>query len=343
MAAALSALATPTSGVKCSSWRCRLESSTASSSTIPIRPTPAPARYSATGEPSAPAPITSTCASPTAAARRAPTAAGRAGGRSARAPRPTAGRRRPPRPAPPARGRPRLACAAAAASSRKNPRRLFTPRTIRIVVPSTATACPAAAAERGTFSSASPGAAAHLERLPGAIRSSSSFVRTQVIGQVSAVMSSVRAAIADTVAAALGALLPHPPRLRGLRPRPLADLAGRPPAQRRAPRRLPRPAGGERAAAGGLAPARWRTSWARCRTSPWWSATRSPASSGCTIAPRPGEPRPRRRACCSSPRRRRRPACPPSSRSSRCRSTRRRSPRAAGETRIVCARDPLLP
>ena len=36
---------------------------------------------------------------------------------------------------------------------------------------------------------------------PGAIRSSSSFVRTQVIGQVSAVMSSVRAAIADTVAA----------------------------------------------------------------------------------------------------------------------------------------------
>ena len=85
---------------------------------------------------------------------------------------------------------------ATAASSRKKPRRLLLiARTIRIVVPSTDTPCPASRAERGTFSSASPGRQRTSSASPGAIRSSSSFVRTHVIGHVSAVMSSVRAAI----------------------------------------------------------------------------------------------------------------------------------------------------
>ena len=44
-------------------WRCRLERSTTSSSTMPSVPTPAAARYSAAGEPSPPAPISSTFAS----------------------------------------------------------------------------------------------------------------------------------------------------------------------------------------------------------------------------------------------------------------------------------------
>ena len=61
-----------------------------------------------------------------------------------------------------------LADATTDASSRKKPRRLLLMRaTIRIVVPSTVTAWPASRAERGTFSSASPGAAADLERLAG--------------------------------------------------------------------------------------------------------------------------------------------------------------------------------
>ena len=43
-------------------WRCRLERSTSSSSTTPSVPTPAAARYSAVGEPSPPAPSSSTFA-----------------------------------------------------------------------------------------------------------------------------------------------------------------------------------------------------------------------------------------------------------------------------------------
>ena len=66
-------------------------------------------------------------------------------------------------------------------------------RTIRIVVPSTVTSWPAARAERGTFSSASPGRHVTTSAAPAGIRSSSSLVRTQVIGQVSAEMSSDRA------------------------------------------------------------------------------------------------------------------------------------------------------
>ena len=87
------------------------------------------------------------------------------------------------------------------ASSRKKPRRLFSlmPRTIRIVVPSTVTACPASRAERGTCSSASPGLQRTSSASPAPMRSSSSFVRTHVSGHVSAVMSSVR--ISGTVAA----------------------------------------------------------------------------------------------------------------------------------------------
>ena len=41
-------------------WRCRLEASTSSMSTMPIVPTPAAARYSAAGEPSPPAPSSRT-------------------------------------------------------------------------------------------------------------------------------------------------------------------------------------------------------------------------------------------------------------------------------------------
>ena len=44
-------------------WRWRLERSTTSSSTMPIVPTPAAARYSAVGEPSPPAPSSRTFAS----------------------------------------------------------------------------------------------------------------------------------------------------------------------------------------------------------------------------------------------------------------------------------------
>ena len=43
-------------------WRCRFERSTTSSSTMPSVPTPAAARYSAVGEPSPPAPSSSTLA-----------------------------------------------------------------------------------------------------------------------------------------------------------------------------------------------------------------------------------------------------------------------------------------
>ena len=69
-----------------------------------------------------------------------------------------------------------------------------------MVVPSTATSWPASAAERGTFSSASPGAHRTSSASPGATDSSSSFVRTQVIGHVRPVMSSVRTATRFTVA-----------------------------------------------------------------------------------------------------------------------------------------------
>jgi hypothetical protein len=50
----------PTSGVPCSSCRCRLLVSTTSKSTMPMRPTPAAARYIAAGEPRPPAPMQST-------------------------------------------------------------------------------------------------------------------------------------------------------------------------------------------------------------------------------------------------------------------------------------------
>src|SRR6266567_4305710 len=50
-AAALSTLGRPRSGVPWMTWRCRLESDTASSSTTPSVPTPAAARYSSPGAP----------------------------------------------------------------------------------------------------------------------------------------------------------------------------------------------------------------------------------------------------------------------------------------------------
>ncbi len=52
----------PTSEVPCRIWRCRLLTSTTSKSTMPIVPTPAAARYIATGEPRPPAPMHSTLA-----------------------------------------------------------------------------------------------------------------------------------------------------------------------------------------------------------------------------------------------------------------------------------------
>ena len=67
-------------------------------------------------------------------------------------------------------------------------------------MPATSTSWPASAAERGTFSSASPGRQRTSSASPGAIRSSSSFVRTHVIGHVRPVMSSVRTATRVTVA-----------------------------------------------------------------------------------------------------------------------------------------------
>src|SRR5215217_5934568 len=50
----------PTSFVPCTICRCRFVTSTTSKSTSPIVPTPAAARYSASGEPSPPAPMSST-------------------------------------------------------------------------------------------------------------------------------------------------------------------------------------------------------------------------------------------------------------------------------------------
>ena len=61
--AADSTFGLPTSSVSCRSWRCRLVRSTRSKSRIPSVPTPAAARYMATGEPSPPAPTQSTFAS----------------------------------------------------------------------------------------------------------------------------------------------------------------------------------------------------------------------------------------------------------------------------------------
>jgi hypothetical protein len=62
-AAAECTLAVPTSACPCTYWRCRLLSSTVSSSTMPIVPTPAAASAGMTELPSPPAPITSTRAS----------------------------------------------------------------------------------------------------------------------------------------------------------------------------------------------------------------------------------------------------------------------------------------
>src|SRR4051794_2304874 len=59
---ALSAFDRPTSDWPWMIWRCRLDSSTTSNSTIPRVPTPAAARYMSTGEPSPPAPTASTLA-----------------------------------------------------------------------------------------------------------------------------------------------------------------------------------------------------------------------------------------------------------------------------------------
>ena len=64
-AAAAWALGRPTWSMRYRGWRCRFVSSTRSGSTSVIRPTPAAARYCSAGQPSPPAPTTSTwaCAS----------------------------------------------------------------------------------------------------------------------------------------------------------------------------------------------------------------------------------------------------------------------------------------
>src|SRR5215218_2118513 len=59
---ALSAFDRPTSDCPWMIWRCRLDSSTVSNSTMPSVPTPAAARYISVGEPSPPAPTASTLA-----------------------------------------------------------------------------------------------------------------------------------------------------------------------------------------------------------------------------------------------------------------------------------------
>src|SRR5688500_9089583 len=59
---ALSAFERPTSDCPWMIWRCRLDSSTVSNSTMPSVPTPAAARYMRTGEPRPPAPTASTLA-----------------------------------------------------------------------------------------------------------------------------------------------------------------------------------------------------------------------------------------------------------------------------------------
>ncbi len=58
-----STFGTPIRSVVWMTWRWRLERSTTSSSTIPIVPMPAAARYSAVGEPRPPAPSSRTFAS----------------------------------------------------------------------------------------------------------------------------------------------------------------------------------------------------------------------------------------------------------------------------------------
>ena len=60
VAAALSTLARPISGVPWITWRCRFDSDTVSSSMTPSVPTPAAARYISAGAPRPPAPTTST-------------------------------------------------------------------------------------------------------------------------------------------------------------------------------------------------------------------------------------------------------------------------------------------
>ena len=59
-AVASAALSRPQSASAYQVWRCRFEGSSRSPSTMPRRPTPAPARYCSTGTPSPPAPTTST-------------------------------------------------------------------------------------------------------------------------------------------------------------------------------------------------------------------------------------------------------------------------------------------
>ena len=62
VAAADSALGRPMSDWPWMIWRCRLDSSTVSKSTMPSVPTPAAARYISAGEPRPPAPTQSTLA-----------------------------------------------------------------------------------------------------------------------------------------------------------------------------------------------------------------------------------------------------------------------------------------
>ena len=54
------ALLSPREDVPYKTWRCRLDSSTRSSSITPNSPTPAAVRYCKTGQPSPPAPTTKT-------------------------------------------------------------------------------------------------------------------------------------------------------------------------------------------------------------------------------------------------------------------------------------------
>ena len=157
-------------------------------------------------------------------------------------------------------------------------------------------------------------------------------------------MSSVRAGISGYRSAGRGALLPHPPRLRGLRPRstgrPGSPTACAAPGSAIAYPDLPSPVAPRlrdvARRAGGRA--------ARdARATRWSSATRCPASSGCTTPRPPCARAAAPSACSSSPRRPRAGGVRPILPFFPVPIDARRVAAAAGETRIVCARDPYCP
>ncbi len=161
-------------------------------------------------------------------------------------------------------------------------------RTIRTrSCPRRSTAWPASRAERGTFISGLAGRAARPPAsAPGSRRSSSSLVRTHVIGQRRALTSSAVDHLGYGSGRHAAPLLPDLARLSGLRARPLADLAGRhgcaPPTLRSTTPTCPTPTTPHLRCVAGRARARAGRDRRAARSS---SATRSPACCGCTTSP----------------------------------------------------------